>query len=65
MAKKIVGGANRQAEWFPRSRRPTIGIEENHRLVQLTDRLDWTEMEVHAESIRASGVETPTERCPS
>jgi len=33
-------GGSRQADLFPRSKRPTIPIDENHRLVQLTDRLD-------------------------
>ena len=42
MAKGRSGGG-RQPELFPRSKttRP-IPIEENHRLVQLADRLDWT-----------------------
>ncbi len=43
-----------QQDLFPRSKHPTIPIEENHRLVRLTDDLDWTELEFAAESIRAS-----------
>jgi transposase, IS5 family len=61
---KIPGGASRQAELFARSKRPTISIEENHRLVQLTDRLDWTEMEVRAETIRASKLKNGAGRPP-
>jgi len=34
------GGRNRQRELFPRSKRPTIAIEENHRLVLMADELD-------------------------
>jgi hypothetical protein len=45
MSKKTRGGS-RQPELFGRSKSPTIPIEENHRLVQLADRLDWTELEV-------------------
>lgn len=39
-------------------------MEENHRLVQLTDRLDWTEMEVRAETIRASKLKNGAGRPP-
>ena len=39
MSKKTRGGS-RQPELFGRSKSPTIPIEENHRLVQLADRLD-------------------------
>lgn len=45
-------GRSRQAELFLRSRRPTIPIEENHRLVLLTDALDWTGLEEVVERIR-------------
>lgn len=61
---KTPGGASRQAELFPRSKRPTIRIEENHRLVQLADSLDWTEMEMRAETIRASKLKNGAGRPP-
>ena len=35
---------SRQAELFPRSKRPVIELDPNHRLVQVTDELDWTEL---------------------
>lgn len=63
MSKKRPGGS-RQAELFPRSKRPTISIEENHRLVQLCDRLDWTELELRAEEIRASKLKNGAGRPP-
>jgi len=34
-----------QSDLFPRSIRPTIPIDESHRLVQLALELDWTEVE--------------------
>lgn len=61
---KSPRGGSRQAELFPRSKRPTVPIDENHRLVQLADRLDWTEMEVRAEEIRASKLKNAAGRPP-
>jgi len=63
MSKQTHGGS-RQPELFPRSKRPTIPIEENHRLVELADKLDWTEMEVRAEVIRASKLKNAAGRPP-
>lgn len=63
MSKKTRGGS-RQSELFGRSKSPTIPIEENHRLVQLADRLDWTELEVRAERIRASKLKNGAGRPP-
>ena len=63
MSKKPRGG-NRQPELFPRSKRPTIPIEENHRLVELADSLDWTELEARAELIRASKLKNAAGRPP-
>src|SRR6266852_3177166 len=63
MSKQTQGGS-RQPELFPRSKRPTIPIEENHRLVELADKLDWTEMEVRAEVIRASKLKNAAGRPP-
>jgi IS5 family transposase len=55
---------NSQVELFPRSRRPTIPIDENHRLVVLTDSIDWTELEIRAEAIRASKLKSAAGRPP-
>ncbi|MDP3156511.1 MAG: hypothetical protein Q8N23_27820 [Archangium sp.] len=63
MSKKTRGGS-RQPELFGRSKSPTIPIEENHRLVQLADRLDWTELELRAENIRASKLKNGAGRPP-
>jgi len=63
MSKK-PGGANRQPDLFPRSKTPKIPIEENHRLVLLTDQTDWTELEERAEVIRLSKVKNAAGRPP-
>ena len=55
---------SRQAELFVRSKRPTIPIDENHRLVVLTDSLDWTELELRAEAIRARKLKSAAGRPP-
>jgi len=55
---------NSQAELFPRSKRTMIPIDENHRLVVLTDSLDWTELEIRAEAIRASKLKNAAGRPP-
>ena len=57
-------GGSRQPELFGRSKRPTIPIEEDHRLVKLADSLDWTEMEIRAEEIRASKLKNAAGRPP-
>jgi hypothetical protein len=61
---KSHGGVNRQREFFARSKRPTIAIDPNHRLVQLTDTLDWTEMEERAEGIRQKKLKNGAGRPP-
>jgi hypothetical protein len=33
---------SRQAELFRRSVRPIIALDENHRLVVMTEEIDWT-----------------------
>src|SRR5207237_380254 len=58
------GGASRQPELFPRSKRPTIPIEENHRLVLMTDAIDWTELLDLVEHIRMSKVKNGAGRPP-
>ncbi len=61
---KSHGGANRQREFFARSKQSTIAIDPNHRLVQLTDILDWTEMEERAEGIRQKKLKNGAGRPP-
>ena len=34
-------GGNRQPDLFPRSKRPAIGLPDNHPMVVLTDTVDW------------------------
>src|SRR5580704_12036706 len=57
-------GGSRQAEMFRRSIRPVIALDENHRLVRLTDELDWTELEAVVESIRRSKLQSAAGRPP-
>src|SRR5216683_310583 len=54
----------RQLELVPRSKRSTIEVEVNHRLVQLTDRLDWEDLEARGELIRASKLKSAAGRPP-
>jgi hypothetical protein len=42
---------SRQLDLFPRSKRPTIPLADDHPLVILTDTVDWTEMENRAQEI--------------
>lgn len=53
-----------QPELFPRSMRPTIPLDENHRLVQLALEIDWTELECRAEVIRGSKLKNGAGRPP-
>jgi Transposase domain (DUF772) len=55
---------NRQRELFPRSKRPTILIEENHRLVVMTDKIDWTELLELVELYRQSILKNAAGRPP-
>jgi hypothetical protein len=61
---KTPGGGSRQADLFPRSKRPTVPIEENHRLVLMTDCIDWTELLDLVEHIRESKVKNGAGRTP-
>src|SRR5260370_25278704 len=54
----------RQMELVPRSKRATIDVEPTHRLVELTDRLDWNDLEARAELIRASKLKSAAGRPP-
>jgi hypothetical protein len=57
-------GANRQPDLFPRSKNPIIAIEPNHRLVVLTDEIDWTSLEERVEEIRMSKLTSAAGRPP-
>jgi hypothetical protein len=54
----------RQGDLFPRSKRPVIPIAENHRLVRMTDEIDWTELEALVESIRRGKLKSDAGRAP-
>jgi len=57
-------GRSRQPDLFPRSRRPTIPIDPNHRLVVLTEETDWTELEERVDEIRMSKLKNAAGRPP-
>jgi len=57
-------GASRQPELIERSKRPTIPIDPNHRLVLLTDETDWTELEEKVEEIRMGKLKSAAGRPP-
>jgi Transposase domain (DUF772) len=57
-------GGNRQPELFARSTKPVIALEMNHRVVRLTDELDWTELEEVVEEIRARKLKNAAGRPP-
>jgi len=55
---------SRQAELFPRSKRTSIEIAPNHRLAQITEELDWTELEELVQAIRLSKLKNAAGRVP-
>jgi hypothetical protein len=57
-------GGSRQPELLPRSKRPAIPLPDNHPMVVLTDTIDWTEMEVRVEKIRAQKLKNAAGRPP-
>jgi hypothetical protein len=57
-------GGSRQLDLFPRSKRPTIPLPDNHPMVVLTDTLDWTLMEARAQQIRARKLKNAAGRPP-
>ena len=57
-------GGSRQPDLLPRSKRPAISLPDNHPIVVLTDTVDWTEMEVRAEKIRAKKLKNAAGRPP-
>jgi Transposase domain (DUF772) len=54
----------RQPELFPRSKRPIIAIAPNHRLVQISEEIDWTELEELVQAIRLSKLKNAAGRPP-
>ena len=58
------GGGNRQPDLLPRSKCPTIPIAEDHKLVQMTDTLNWTELEDRAQQIRIEKLKNAAGRPP-
>src|SRR5512136_169107 len=57
-------GGDRQPDLFPRSKRPEISLPDNHPMVVLTDTVDWTEMELQAEKVRAKKLKNAAGRPP-
>ena len=57
-------GGSRQREMFPRSKRTTILVPDDHPLVTLTDLLDWTELEAQAQLIRRKKLKSAAGRPP-
>jgi hypothetical protein len=55
---------NRQGELFARSTKSVIAIDENHRLVQMTHEIDWTELEEVVQAIRMSKLKSEAGRPP-
>jgi transposase, IS5 family len=55
---------SRQAELFRRSTRPLIALDENHRLVVMTDEIDWTELQEIVQAIRLSKLKSEAGRPP-
>jgi len=54
----------RQPDLICNSKRPTIPLAEEHPVVQMTDTLDWTEMEDRAQQIRSSKLKNAAGRPP-
>jgi hypothetical protein len=55
---------SRQAELFPRSRRSVIEVAPNHRLVMITEEVDWTELEELVQAIRRRKLKNEAGRPP-
>jgi len=64
MSQRRKGGGSRQPDLLPRSKRPAISLPDNHPMVVLTDTVDWTEMEVRAQKIRAKKLKNAAGRPP-
>ncbi|HET6410853.1 MAG TPA: transposase [Anaeromyxobacter sp.] len=61
---KKRGSGSRQSDLIERSKRPTIPIDPNHRLVVLTDETDWTELEERVDEIRMGKLKNAAGRPP-
>jgi len=61
---KTRRGGSRQPELFARSKSPTIAIAANHRLVVMTDEIDWTELEALLQCIRMAKLKSAAGRPP-
>jgi hypothetical protein len=57
-------GGSRQAELFSRAKRSTVVISDDHRLVVMTDEMDWTEYQELLQSIRASKLKSAAGKPP-
>ena len=57
-------GGNRQPELFARSTKPVIAVDMNHRLVQISEEIDWTELEELVQAIRLSKLKSAAGRPP-
>jgi len=55
---------SRQGDLFSRSTRSVIAIDENHRLVQMTHEIDWTELQEVVQAIRMSKLKSEAGRPP-
>jgi transposase, IS5 family len=55
---------SRQGEFFARSTKSTIAIDENHRLVLMTHEIDWTELQEVVQAIRMSKLKSEAGRPP-
>ena len=55
---------SRQAELFVRSKYPVIPIDPTHRLVLLTEEIDWTELQEVVQSIRERKLKSAAGRPP-
>ena len=55
----------KQLELIPRSKNPLLVLDSNHRLVLLTDALDWLELEAKAQDIRRKKLKSRAGRPPN
>ena len=62
--KSTRASGSRQPDLLPRAKCASIPVAENHRLVQIADTLDWTEMEASAQQIRAQKLKNGAGRPP-
>jgi hypothetical protein len=64
MSEKPSFGGRRQGELFPRSKHGIPCLDPNHRLVVLTDRIDWDEVMAVAQKIRRKRLKSTRGRKP-